>query len=77
MNKRILATILWFLAGWTAGAMATFFLGLPDGLNIVLAVLIAVTIWFDPAHLFWGEGRRVLREIPEPKSAPGARLVPK
>ncbi len=77
MNKRILATFLWFNVGWTAGAMATYFVGLPDGLNIALAVLTAAMVWWDPAHLFWGEGRRVLREIPEPKTAPGARLAPK
>ena len=77
MNKRSLATFLWFMVGWTAGAMATFFLVLPDGLNIALAVLIGAVVWFDPAHLLWPQGRRALREIPEAKSAPGARLVPK
>jgi hypothetical protein len=65
------------MVGWTVGAMATFFIGLPDGLNIALAVLIGAVVWFDPAHLMWAQGRRTLREIPESKTAPGARLVPK
>ena len=71
MNKRILATFLWFLAGWTAGAMATFFLGLPDGLNIALAAVIALFVWFDPAHLLWPQGRRVLKGVPQPEGAAG------
>jgi hypothetical protein len=77
MNRRLLATVLWFLVGWTAGSMATYFLGLPEGINVVLATLIAAVVWADPAHLFWPQGRRVLREIPESKTVPGARLVPK
>ena len=48
MSKRILATILWFMVGWTAGAMATFFLGLPDGLN-EQAVRAAYQMRFAPA----------------------------
>jgi hypothetical protein len=53
MNKRILATFLWFNVGWTAGAMASYFLGLPDGLNVVLAAGLGALIWFDPRHLLW------------------------
>ena len=65
MNKRILATFLWFNVGWTAGAMATFFLGLPEGLNIAAAVLLAGFVWWDPAHVLWPkEGRRLVNELP-------------
>jgi hypothetical protein len=77
MNRRLLATFLWFLVGWTTGSMATYFLGLPEGLNLALAAAVAAVVWWDPAHLLWPQGRRVLREIPEPKSVPGSRLVPK
>ena len=77
MNRRLLATFLWFLVGWTAGSMATYFLAMPEGLNLVLAGVIAAIVWWDPAHLFWPQGRRLLREIPERKSDPAARLVPK
>jgi hypothetical protein len=62
MNKRILATFLWFNVGWTAGAMASFFLGLPEGLNWVLAAAIGAVVWFDPARLLWTtEATRRLR----------------
>ena len=77
MNRRLVGTFLWFLVGWTAGSMATYFLGLPEGLNFALAAVVAAIVWWDPAHLFWPQGRRVLREIPERKSAPAARLAPK
>jgi hypothetical protein len=58
MNKRILATFLWFNVGWTAGAMSTFFLGLPAGLDVALAATLAAVVWFDPIHLLWGTGRK-------------------
>ena len=75
MNKRILATILWFMVGWTVGAMATFFLSLPDGLNIALAALLGAVVWFDPAHLLWPQGRRVIRNVPTTRRVPGGRLA--
>ena len=53
MSKRILTTSLWFTVGWTFGAMATFFLGLPEGLNIAAAALLGAVIWFDPRHRLW------------------------
>ena len=71
MNKRILATFLWANVGWAAGAMATFFLGLPEGLNIALGATIAAFVWFDPAHLLWPQTRRILKSIPEPEGAAG------
>jgi hypothetical protein len=74
MNKRILATFLWFMVGWTAGAMATFFLGLPEGLNIVLAIVIAAVVWWDPAHLLWPQGRRIVKSIPTRQFGGGRRL---
>ena len=53
MSKRILATLLWFTVGWTFGAMATFFLGLPQGLNIAAAAILGAVIWFDPRNRLW------------------------
>ena len=80
MNKRILATFLWFNVGWTAGAMATFLLGMPEGLNIALATIIAAVVWFDPAHLLWAtkDTRRIRRAddlIVEPKVPEGNRVT--
>ena len=53
MSKRILATFLWFTVGWTFGAIATFFLGLPEGLNIASAVVLGAVVWWDPSHRLW------------------------
>ena len=66
MNKRILVTFLWFNVGWTAGAMATFFLGLPDGLSIALAVAFSLAVWFDPLHVLWSVNRNAaVRRSPD------------
>jgi hypothetical protein len=71
MNKRILATFLWFNVGWTAGAMASFFLGLPEGLNIALALAIGALVWFDPTHLLWaGRPSRQLRSADDLVASP-------
>jgi hypothetical protein len=75
MNKRILATFLWFNVGWTAGAMATFFLGLPEGLSIALAAISAAFVWWDPAHILWPQGRRILKDIPTTHRVDGGRLI--
>jgi hypothetical protein len=75
MNKRILATFLWSMVGWTAGAMATFFLALPEGLNLILAAALAAVVWFDPAHLLWPQGRRIMKNVPTTRRVPGGRLV--
>jgi len=70
MNKRILATFLWFNVGWTAGAMSTFFLGLPSGLDVALAAILAAVVWFDPIHVLWGtRGTRIVHR-PEERLAP-------
>ena len=74
MNKRILATFLWFMVGWSAGAMATFFLGLPDGLSWVLAIGLAAVVWWDPTHLLWPQGRRIVKTVPTRQLVGGRRL---
>ena len=56
MNKRILGTFLWFQVGWTSGAMATFFLNAPAGLDVVLAITAAIVVWWDPGHRLWPQG---------------------
>jgi hypothetical protein len=61
MSKRNVATFLWFIAGWTVGALATFFLGLPSGLNVVLAVTAAAVVWWDPTHRLWPIEPRIVR----------------
>jgi hypothetical protein len=70
MNKRILATFLWFNVGWTAGAMSTFFLGLPSGLDVALAAILAVVVWFDPIHVLWGTRQARIIRRPEERVVP-------
>ena len=75
MNKRALATFLWFNLGWTAGAMATNFLGLPDGLSWGVAIALAAVIWWDPTHLLWPQGRRIVKTVPTRQLVGGRRVV--
>jgi hypothetical protein len=64
MNKRLVATVLWFNVGWVAGSMASFFLGLPSGLDITLSLAFATVIWWDPAHLLWLDRARPVDRKP-------------
>ena len=75
MNKRILATFLWFNVGWTAGAMAAFFLGLLDGFTWGLAIILAAVVWWDPAHLLWPQGRRIVKTVPTRQLVGGRRVA--
>lgn len=62
MNKRILASILWFIAGWQAGGLLVGLLGAPDLLAFVPGIVMAVVVQWDPKGLFWtrsGTGRRI------------------
>lgn len=53
MNKRNVATVLWFMAGWTAGAAIAVILGLPTLLGAVVAVAAAVIVRRDPVGRLW------------------------
>ena len=75
MNKRILATFLWFNVGWTAGAMSAYFLGLPDGFSWGLAIILAAVVWWDPAHLMWPQGRRIVKTVPTRQVVGGRRVA--
>ncbi len=71
MNKRILGTILWFQAAWTAGAMLTYFFGFPQDLDLVLGIATGALVAWDPTHALWPQGRRVVTEIPDRKAGDG------
>ncbi|HYK96687.1 MAG TPA: hypothetical protein VE011_12620 [Candidatus Dormibacteraeota bacterium] len=63
MNKRNLASILWFFAGWSGGGLAFGLMGLPAGLALVPAIMLAVLIRLDAAKPLWthsGSGRRIV-----------------
>jgi hypothetical protein len=53
MKKRILAAVLWFYAGWYAGAMIAFAFGLSPVLGPIVGTAAAALIAGDPRHLIW------------------------
>jgi|GEM_PF-2327288 hypothetical protein len=63
MNKRNLASILWFLAGWSGGGLFFGLMGLPAILAFVPGIVLAVLIRLEPAKPLWshaGDGRRIV-----------------
>jgi hypothetical protein len=54
MNKRNVATVLWFLAGWSLALMLATFAGLPSILAPVLAIGLAALVRWDPTGRIWG-----------------------
>ena len=62
MNKRNLASILWFVAGWQGGALLVGLFDLPTLLAFVPGIVMAVVVRWDPTGIFWsrsGTGRRI------------------
>jgi hypothetical protein len=53
MKKRITAAILWFYAGWFAGAVLAFAIGLSPVLAPILAVAASAIVAGDPRHMIW------------------------
>ena len=53
MKKRALAAILWFNAGWFAGAALAFLLGLNPVLGPIVAVVATALIVVDPRKIIW------------------------
>lgn len=63
MNKRNLASILWFVAGWQGGGLLVGLFDLPTVLAFVPGIVMAVVVRWDPKGLFWsrsGTGRRIV-----------------
>lgn len=63
MNKRNLASILWFLAGWSGAGLFFGLMGWPPVLDLVPGVLLAILIRLGPASFLWsrdGSGRRIV-----------------
>ena len=58
MKKRILATFLWFYAGWYAGAVIAYALGISPLLGPILGAAAAVLVAGDPRRVIWTAGRR-------------------
>jgi hypothetical protein len=53
MKKRILATFLWFFAGWYAGAFLAEFLGVSQFLGPIIGMAAAALIAGDPRRIIW------------------------
>jgi hypothetical protein len=53
MKKRILATFLWFFAGWYAGAVIAYALDVSAILGPILGVAAAGLIAGDPRGIIW------------------------
>jgi hypothetical protein len=53
MNKRIIATVLWFLAGWYATAMLAESVGLGQAIAPFVGAAVGTFVAMDPLGLFW------------------------
>ena len=53
MKKRALATGLWFFAGWYAGNVIAYALGVSELLGPIVGTAAAVLVATDPRHLLW------------------------
>jgi len=53
MKKRILATVLWFYAGWYAGAILAEFLGVSPLLGPIIGMAAAALVAGDPRRIIW------------------------
>jgi hypothetical protein len=66
MKKRVLAAVLWFYAGWYAGAIVADFLGIAPMFGPVLGAAAAALIAGDPRGIIWTKrSPQVQRRIDE------------
>ena len=57
MKKRVLAAILWFYAGWYAGALIAVVLGISPALGPIIGVAAAGLFVGDPRRIIWSRSR--------------------
>lgn len=53
MKKRVLAAMLWFYAGWYAGAILAEFIGVSPVLGPLIGAAAAGLIVIDPLRTIW------------------------
>jgi hypothetical protein len=70
MKKRVAATLLWFYAGWYAGAMVATFIGLSPALGLIIGTAGAAIVGGDPRGIIW------TRDVTAADSAPAAPTAP-
>lgn len=51
--KRLVAAVLWFIAGWVVGSIFAFGLGLSWVIGPALALAVAWFIAVDPRRMIW------------------------
>lgn len=72
MTKRLLATALWFYAGWYGGALLADFLGVSAVLGPIVGAAAAALIAGDPRRIIWS----VRAATPATSAAPEATPEP-
>lgn len=50
---RVAATILWFMAAWSAAGLLVGLAGLPSAVASVGGIAVAMVVWFDPTGRLW------------------------
>ena len=65
MNKRNVATVLWFITGWSGGALLFGFFNLPEILALAPAIGAAGLVRWDPKGAIWPAAapKRTIRPI--------------
>jgi hypothetical protein len=53
MNKRNVATVLWFFMGWTIGSIVAIAVGLPTILGVLMGIPFAWVIRIGPGRRVW------------------------
>jgi hypothetical protein len=62
--KRILAAVLWFFAGWYAGATVAYFMALSPALGPIVGTAAAALIGGDPRGIIWTQkSERIQRRV--------------
>jgi len=64
MSKRNLATVLWFLAGWSGGGLVVGLMGMPSILALVPGLLVGALVRWDPAGALWSRPEPRRRVVP-------------
>ena len=64
MLKRVIATLLWFYAGWYAGAMTAALFGISPALGPIFAVAGAAITGGDPRGIIWGRSGQARTAAP-------------
>jgi hypothetical protein len=64
MNKRAVATVLWFVAIWVGYEIVWSVTGVPRAIGPIVATAVAGFVGLDPHGLFWARSAaRITRSI--------------